>query len=489
MEWGTNLKSKTRTLHGKIWVYLIFFSILILACLWLMQVIFLNKYYEWSKTMEMSYIAERIKLSYNPDDATSVLDQLSYEKGVCVEIVTNTETSYSSNGIDRGCTLNEKNNIETVLYKRSFMRSGKEKGQYIYTNPILHNKTILYGLKLEKNTYAFIMASLEPLGATTNILASQLVYVTIGVLILSFIIAYFISKNIAKPITQMSKSAKKMGSSNLNIHFDTNSTIEEIDELARTLNKMNDELVKTDELRRDLMANVGHDLKTPLTMIKAYAEMVRDLKQSDEKKENNLNVIIEETDRLTVLVNDIVNLSKLQSNIDDLNIEEFDLTECIKTILKRYDILKEKEGYDFIFKYNKKLLIKADKAKLEQVIYNLINNAINYTGDDNKVFIKIKETKDNIRVEITDTGKGIKPEDLDLIWDRYYKSSKKHKRNAFGTGLGLSIVKNVLEHHNFNYGVTSKINKGTTFFFDIPNTNPKPISKIKSIKLNKKEKL
>ena len=217
--------------------------------------------------------------------------------------------------------------------------------------------------------------------------------------------------------------------------------------------------------------------------------MVRDLKQSDEKKENNLNVIIEETDRLTVLVNDIVNLSKLQSNIDDLNIEEFDLTECIKTILKRYDILKEKEGYDFIFKYNKKLLIKADKAKLEQVIYNLINNAINYTGDDNKVFIKIKETKDNIRVEITDTGKGIKPEDLDLICDRYYKSSKKHKRNAFGTGLGLSIVKNVLEHHNFNYGVTSKINKGTTFFFDIPNTNPKPISKIKSIKLNKKEKL
>lgn len=485
MEWGINLKSKTRTLHGKIWIYLIFFSILILACLWLMQVIFLNKYYEWSKTVEMSYIAERIKLSYNPDDASSVLDQLSYEKGVCVEIITNTETSYSSNGIDRGCTLNEKNNIETVLYKRSFMRSNKEKGQYVYTNPILHNKTILYGLKLEDNTYAFIMASLEPLGATTNILASQLVYVTIGVLILSFIIAYFISKNIAKPIAQMSKSAKKIDSSNFNVHFDTNSTIEEIDELARTLNKMNDELVKTDELRRDLMANVGHDLKTPLTMIKAYAEMVRDLKQSDDKKEKNLNVIIEETDRLTVLVNDIVNLSKLQSNIEELNIEEFDLTDCINTILKRYDILKEKEGYEFIFKYNKELLIKADKSKLEQVIYNLINNAINYTGDDNKVYIKIKENKDSIRVEITDTGKGIKPENLDLIWDRYYKSSKKHKRNAFGTGLGLSIVKNVLENHNFNYGVTSKINKGTTFFFDIPIS--KRSSKLKTIKLNKKE--
>lgn len=436
--------------------------------------------------MEMSHIADRIVSSYNSEDAVSVLDQISYERGVCVEIVTTDETSYSSNGIDRGCTLNEKNNIETVLYKRKFIRSGEKRAQYIYTNPVFHNKTILYGVKLESDTYAFIMASLEPLGATTSILASQLVYVTIGVLLLSFVIAYFISKNISKPIVQMSRSAKRMGNGILNVHFDTNSSIEEINELAVTLNKMNAELVKTDELRRDLMANVSHDLKTPLTMIKAYAEMIRDLDQQKEKKDAHLNVIIEEADRLNVLVNDILNLSKLQSNIEELNMEEFDLTECINTILKRYDILREKEGYQFIFKQTKPLMIQADRAKMEQVIYNLINNAINYTGKDNKVTIKVKESKDSIRVQIIDTGKGIKEEDLDVIWDRYYKSSKKHKRNAFGTGLGLSIVKNVLEHHHFNYGVTSKINKGTTFFFDVPKQPPKP--KKTRTKPTKKEK-
>lgn len=436
--------------------------------------------------MEMSHIADRIVSSYNSEDAVSVLDQISYERGVCVEIVTTDETSYSSNGIDRGCTLNEKNNIETVLYKRKFIRSGEKRAQYIYTNPIFHNKTILYGVKLESDTYAFIMASLEPLGATTSILASQLVYVTIGVLLLSFVIAYFISKNISKPIVQMSRSAKRMGNGNLNVHFDTNSSIEEINELAVTLNKMNAELVKTDELRRDLMANVSHDLKTPLTMIKAYAEMIRDLDQQKEKRDTHLNVIIEEADRLNVLVNDILNLSKLQSNIEELNMEEFDLTECINTILKRYDILREKEGYQFIFKQTKPLMIQADRAKMEQVIYNLINNAINYTGKDNKVTIKVKESKDSIRVQIIDTGKGIKEEDLDVIWDRYYKSSKKHKRNAFGTGLGLSIVKNVLEHHHFNYGVTSKINKGTTFFFDVPKQPSKP--KKTRTKPTKKEK-
>ena len=436
--------------------------------------------------MEMSHIADRIVSSYNSEDAVSVLDQISYERGVCVEIVTTDETSYSSNGIDRGCTLNEKNNIETVLYKRKFIRSGEKRAQYIYTNPIFHNKTILYGVKLESDTYAFIMASLEPLGATTSILASQLVYVTIGVLLLSFVIAYFISKNISKPIVQMSRSAKRMGNGILNVHFDTNSSIEEINELAVTLNKMNAELVKTDELRRDLMANVSHDLKTPLTMIKAYAEMIRDLDQQKEKRDTHLNVIIEEADRLNVLVNDILNLSKLQSNIEELNMEEFDLTECINTILKRYDILREKEGYQFIFKQTKPLMIQADRAKMEQVIYNLINNAINYTGKDNKVTIKVKESKDSIRVQIIDTGKGIKEEDLDVIWDRYYKSSKKHKRNAFGTGLGLSIVKNVLEHHHFNYGVTSKINKGTTFFFDVPKQPSK--SKKTRTKPTKKEK-
>ncbi len=436
--------------------------------------------------MEMSHIADRIVSSYNSEDAVSVLDQISYERGVCVEIVTTDETSYSSNGIDRGCTLNEKNNIETVLYKRKFIRSGEKRAQYIYTNPVFHNKTILYGVKLESDAYAFIMASLEPLGATTSILASQLVYVTIGVLLLSFVIAYFISKNISKPIVQMSRSAKRMGNGILNVHFDTNSSIEEINELAVTLNKMNAELVKTDELRRDLMANVSHDLKTPLTMIKAYAEMIRDLDQQKEKRDTHLNVIIEEADRLNVLVNDILNLSKLQSNIEELNMEEFDLTECINTILKRYDILREKEGYQFIFKQTKPLMIQADRAKMEQVIYNLINNAINYTGKDNKVTIKVKESKDSIRVQIIDTGKGIKEEDLDVIWDRYYKSSKKHKRNAFGTGLGLSIVKNVLEHHHFNYGVTSKINKGTTFFFDVPKQPSK--SKKTRTKPTKKEK-
>ena len=169
---------------------------------------------------------------------------------------------------------------------------------------------------------------------------------------------------------------------------------------------------------------------------------------------------------MTGLVNDIVDLSQLQSRVLEMHMERFNITELVYTILKRYDILKEKENLKFVFDEKNDYYVYADKKKLEQVIYNLLNNAINYTGEDNTVTIRLIPKEDVIRVEISDTGKGIKEEDLPHIWDRYYKNSKKHKRNAVGTGIGLSIVKNILINHHFEYGVISKKGKGTTFYFE-----------------------
>ena len=216
------------------------------------------------------------------------------------------------------------------------------------------------------------------------------------------------------------------------------------------------------------MANVSHDLKTPLTMIKAYAEMIRDISYKDKEKMNDhLNIIIDETDRLTILVNDILELSKMQSNADVLNIEKFDLCEVIRTILERYQIIKETEKYNFEVDIPDTALIKADKKKMEQVIYNLINNAINYTGNDKKVTIRVTRHKKHYLVEIIDTGKGIKKDEIPYIWDKYYKKDKKHQRNVISTGLGLSIVKQILEQHEFEYGVNSVLKKGSTFYFKV----------------------
>ena len=457
---------KKNSLNAKVWLYLIGFSIIILIFLWLFQVIFLNSYYEFVKTNDIKNIANTINNNKNKKDFVTTLENLSYDKSVCIELTDKFNNSiYNSSVFNKGC-FNEKG---TYQYKDLFINSNLEKDSYELVNPRFDNKTLVYATKLSDNLYAFINTSLVPIDDTVSILKNQLIYVSIGVLILSFIIAYFISRKISTPITKINKASRDLANGKYNVVFDTNEDILELKELASTLNYTRDELEKTDALRRDLMANVSHDLKTPLTMIKAYAEMARDLNSNNKVKRNeNLTVISEEVDRLNILVNDILLLSKMQSDIENLDLTKFDIVKLIKDIINRYKVLEEKEGYKFIFNCNKSYYVTADKKKLEQVIYNLINNAINYTGNNKDVYISIISAKANLTVNIKDTGKGINESNIKHIWERYYHNDKLHRRNVYGTGLGLSIVKSILEKHKFKYGVISKENKGTTFYFVIP---------------------
>ena len=457
------MKTKSN-LRYKIWLYLIVFSLSILLCLWLFQVIFLDGYYKWYKTKELINTIETITTTYNDENYEEILDNISYDRGVCIELIRNNKLTYISN-YNKGCMANIEGNYD---YKSDFIKNDNTSARYTLKNPKFNNQTLVLGLKVNPNTHLFVSASLEPIDATVRILRSQLFYITLLVISLSLLVSYFISRVISSPITKMKNKAHEMAKGNYNITFEK-SDIEEINELSKTLNYACSELKKTEDLRRELMANVSHDLKTPLTMIKAYAELIRDVTHNNEEKMNkNLNTIIEEADRLNILVNDILELSKMKSNSTPLEIEEFDLNELIKKIISRYDIFIEKENYNIEYKEQKELIIKADKKRMEQVIYNLINNAINYTGDDKKVFIKVKQDKYKIRVEIKDTGKGIEKKDLEYIWDKYYKVDKTHRRVQVGSGIGLSIVKNILISHKFEYGVESKINKGTTFYFEIP---------------------
>lgn len=457
---------KKNSLKIEIWKYLVLFSILILVFLWIFQVLFLNTYYEWVKTREIKQVAFTLKRNKNEKDLDQLIDNLSYEKSICIE-VTDRNNNYlsSSSIISRGCLMENK---YQASYKNDFILSGKTRQTYEIINPRFHNKTLSYAIKLDSNRYAFINTSLDPMDSTANILKNQLLYVTLLVFALSFLSAYFISKRISKPIEKINESAKNLASGNYDISFQVEEDIDEINELVSTLNYTKEELSKTEKLQRDLMANVSHDLKTPLTMIKAYAEMTSDLELNKKRKVENMNIIIEEVDRLTLLVNDILILSKMQSKVEELKIETFNLTELIHSILKRFEILKEKENYQFIFDYCDPIEIQADKKKLEQVIYNLVNNAINYTGNDKKVTIEIELSNQQVMIKVIDTGKGIPSKDIPYIWDKYYKDSNKHKRETNGTGLGLSIVKHILKLHHFEYGVKSVKKKGTTFYFIVP---------------------
>ena len=456
---------KKNSLNREIWKYFLIFSTLILSLLWIFQVIFFDKYYRNAKIQDTKLVANTIKENKDSSNLINIINEASLEKEVCIEIVDDGALSlYSSSYRGKGCL---EKSIENIQFKNAFINSNLDSNMYEIINPAYNNDTIVYAIKLEDSTYAFVNSSIEPIDSIVYLIRKELIIISIVVLIFSFIISYYISKHISNPIIKINESAKRLAKQEFDTEFATDSKILELKELSDTLNYTKNELSKTDELRRDLMANVSHDLKTPLTMIKAYAEASIDLHYGNkEKVKQDIDTIIAETERLSNLVTDILTLSKMQAHVEELQVEEFDLVKLIEEILKRYEYLQETENYQFEFLHKKKsILINADQKKIEQVIYNLVNNAIHYTGDDNLVIIQISENENEIKVEIKDTGKGIKEEDLPYIWDKYYKNKKKHKRNLVGTGLGLSIVKQILEAHNFQYGVKSTQNKGTTFYF------------------------
>lgn len=459
------MKLKKNSLTVKVWIYLSIFSIIILAFLWFFQIISLDTFYRYIKIKELDKITAKIQKNID-SNYEEYLDNISIANGVCIELYQNGSRYYQTNN-KRDCITDSINpNIQD--YKTKFYYSNLNTSTYETINPRFNNKTLISGTKLNNNMIVFVTTSLVPLDSSVSILKQQLIYITIIIVLLAFLISYFISKKLSNPIIRISNSAKEMANGDYNVVFDSNTNIAEIDDLINNLNYARDELGKTEELRRELLANVGHDLKTPLTMIKAYAEMAKDLNSNNKKKRNeNLDVIVEETDRLNNLVNDILELSKLQANINDLKVDTFDLKELINNILKRYEALKINEGYNIEFSYNKEALVCADKQRIEQVIYNLINNAINYTGNDKKVMIDITEKDKFYQISISDTGSGIDSKDLKLIWDKYYKIDKNHKRKTVGTGLGLSIVKNILVKHNSNYGVITSKKTGTTFYFEL----------------------
>lgn len=441
---------------------LIVFSIIILLIMWGSQIIFLTLFYERYQINSLEKVMNELQ---NNTYTSEELENLAYKNNICIEYIYNNKV-YLFNSLDNNCILNNKNNsIKKII--NQFITSSNSKEIIKLNDPTNKTRSILYNLKLSNNEYIVLNTALEDVNSTTSVLRSQLIYITLIIIILAIIVSIYLSKSLNRPLLNITKEAKKLakGNSELNIE---ESNIKELDDLRIALNYASKEINKTDELRRDLLANVSHDLKTPLTMIKAYAEMARDINIDDKEKfTENLNIIIDETDRLNILVNDILSLSKLEANQETLELIEFDLIELINDILKKYNIIKETENYNFIIKSPEKALVKGDINKIGQVIYNLVNNAINYTGNDLTVTIEVIEKKKSYLVNIIDTGKGIKEEDLNLIWNKYYKNEKNHKRNKIGTGIGLSIVKNILDRHKFKYGVKSKVGEGTIFYFEI----------------------
>ena len=329
----------------------------------------------------------------------------------------------------------------------------------------------------KESAYIFVISQLQPIDSVVAVLHKQFIFITAIALLMASVIAYVIARRFSKPVEKLTNTAKQIALGNYNVDFKTEEAFNEISDLSNALNYASKELNKSAEFRRELMANVSHDLRTPITMIKMYAEKIQDISgDNKEKREKDLQVIVDETDRLTLLVNDILELSKIENNKLDFEFKVFDISKTITKVLQRFSIMVAK-GYTFALEAPECVYVLGDENRIEQVLYNLLSNAINYTGEDKKIKIIITKKFDCAKIEIIDSGEGISKDELSNVWDRYYRA-KTHIRSQVGTGLGLSIVKTILIAHNADFGIESTIGVGSDFWFELKlpeNTNNKTL--------------
>lgn len=516
------MKEYFKSIRFRIWITFVAFSLGTIGILLFAQVILTPLFYGRMKTQEYMTASDTIKSwmtadswsPYHKSDIISLKEAVGklatthqFEIIINLPVVNGTIYASRSGGNDilaknvgdevKEALLNakngtivtktENNGMEGVILATYIKSEVKAKDIDIgFIDSYDENISIISDSRDEDGilAYIFIFGYTEPIGTTLSIVNALSFICSNVILVGACIVSIMISSHIANPLVKISKNAGKLITGDFKMEV-KKTEYDEIANLTENLNAASAEIAKTETLRRDLMANVSHDLKTPLTMIKAYAEMIRDLSGNNpEKREKHLRVIIDEADRLTLLVNDILNLSKLESGVTPMNRSVFDFSAHLKDIISRFSLLDDAKDYHVILEAESGIEMNADQQKIEQVVYNLVNNAINYIGEDMQVKVRLfRKDSSTARFEVIDRGVGIPAEQLPYIWDRYYKidRSENHRRAVKGTGLGLSIVKNIFTEHGFAYGCDSKVGEGSAFWFEFKIHKPEIKSEEKEL--------
>jgi len=320
----------------------------------------------------------------------------------------------------------------------------------------------IIGAETKDGSYLFAVFSVADLDEASQLLYQQLWIVTIVLILLSVLLAIFLSGRMSRPIHAVTRAARDLAAGKLDVRLPVK-THDEIGQMTEALNDLSIELGHTESLRHELIANVSHELRAPLAVIQGYAETVRDVSwPNEEKRTEQLNIIADEASRLTRVVKDILDYSRLQAGVEHLNLQSFPVCPVLRELQKQYDleaglhkvtIQMDCPDIDVIF----------DRDRFVQVIHNLLNNAINHAQPDSTVKISAERQKGICRIAVINQGETIPAESLPKIWERYFRADRIGTGRLLGTGLGLAIVKSIFDQHGVRYGVASE--NGTTVFW------------------------
>ncbi|MBQ4625555.1 MAG: HAMP domain-containing histidine kinase [Clostridia bacterium] len=481
------MKSKLHTqplgIRQKVIYTFLAFAFIMLGILWLFQTVLLNPFYQSIRLRQITSQADSYAEQLHQPNFYPTLVSSARQNDSCVIIATDQGVQYSVDATP-SCLIHR---LPDYNYEYFYNLTRENGGQYTLSismneaqtisppfskdTPVADHEnaeTIVYSRLAHvggKEYCIIINATLEPITATVTTLRFQLFVISILFILIAAILALFLSQSISSPLVTLNKKSKLLGKRQA-----TDFTVKgyrEVSELGDTLTHAASELQKTDRLQRELVANISHDLRTPLTMIAGYAEVMRDI--PGENTPENAQIILDEARRLSTIVSDVLDVSRIQSGTEPIIKERFDLTHDTREICQRFLAMTEREGYMIHYVTpDQPCMVMADRMMISRVIYNLINNAVTHTGENRSISVTQSVRGSVVRISVADEGPGIPDDQLDSIWERYYKIDKEHKRAAVGSGLGLSIVKTILSMHSATYGVASSVGKGSVFWFELP---------------------
>jgi signal transduction histidine kinase len=351
-----------------------------------------------------------------------------------------------------------------VLKGRIIVKKGTFQGTW-QTPMLTVGMPILVNGQVEN---AIIMHS--PLYEITNTIQEvhKIIWATMGIsFIISAIVIYFLSKKLSQPLQSMDQAAKKLALGDFSQRVDVY-TEDEIGRVTHTFNNMAEQLEKMEENRRNFISAVAHELRSPLTLMKGFVQGIVDGTVEADDQPKYLQIILKETTRLGKLISNLLDVQRMESNAYPIHPEHFDINELIRRTLLKYEEEIERRKIEMNLDFRQDtLIVLADRDGIEQVLSNLIENAMKFVDEGGSIGIRVQEKSDKAWIDIKDNGIGISKEEQQVIWNKFYKVDKARNRNKEGTGLGLHIAKQIIERHGEQIQVESELGKGTIFRFSL----------------------
>lgn len=352
-------------------------------------------------------------------------------------------------------------------------------------NPLNTQVLELYAVT-DGDYFVYIQSSMAPIRESVAFSNRFLITVGLMVWLIAAVIVTFLGNRLVKPLRRLSEISLRMAKMDFSQKY-TGNTYDEVGMLGESMNTMSDNLEKAisglkaanaallqdidkkekiDKQRKEFMSNVSHELKTPISIIEAYAEGLNEMELDEESRSYYCDVILDEARKMNVLIQKLMSLMRIESGSDKLEISRFDITEQISEIIKQKSIILEQSGVTAELKTDEKIYVWADDFLIEEVVLNYLTNAIKYCSGKKKIEITVEKLNDNVRVNVFNTGEPLSEETLENMWKSFYMADKARTRDKGSQGLGLSIVAAIINAHNHKYGAYNT-DGGVVFYFEL----------------------